>query len=247
MTSIYNEITRTSEWPTIWKEEFVTIIPKTRTPTEIGQLRNISFTMLASKVYESFVLEWASTQVKLKKPQFGGTKGCSTSHLLISVGQRILSDLEDCRAARLLTAIDYAKAFNRMKFQECLKSFARHGASTELIAIIATFLSNRVMTVRVGNSWSNKRPVNDGIPQGSILGVLLFNMTTDNLEDQENATGLGTTPVAHTDGPASPIAAESRSSITNSSIDCPASAGEWSAPTPAKAKTPVLDINLTPF
>ena len=39
LTSIYNEITCTSEWPSIWKEEFVTIIPKTRTPTEIGQLR----------------------------------------------------------------------------------------------------------------------------------------------------------------------------------------------------------------
>ena len=146
--------------------------------------------MLASKVYESFVLCWAHKEVKLKLNQFGGSKGCGAPHLLISVWQNILQDLEDCRAGTLLTAIDYAKAFNRMKYQECLKSLARHGASNQLIRLIATFLTDRYMSVRVGNNWSVERPVHGGVPQGSILGVLLFNVTTDNLEDQDNATGF---------------------------------------------------------
>ena len=183
LTSIYNSITQTNVWPARWKEESVTVIPKTRTPTEIGQLRNISCTLLVSKVYESYVLQWALEQVKLKDNQFGGAKGCSTAHLLISIWQKILADLEDCRAATLLTAIDYAKAFNRMSFQECLKSFARHGASNQIIRLVAAFLSQRTMQVKVGNTWSRKRSVSGGVPQGSILGVLLFNITTDNLED----------------------------------------------------------------
>ena len=79
LTSIYSEIMDTKEWPTIWKNESVTIIPKTRTPTEMGQLRNISCTMLASKVYESFVLGWILEQVTLKKNQFGGMKGKTTA------------------------------------------------------------------------------------------------------------------------------------------------------------------------
>ena len=145
--------------------------------------------MLASKVYESYVLQWALGQVKLKNNQYGGMKGSSACHLLVSLWQDILIDLEDCRAATLLTAIDYAKAFNRMRFQECLLSFARHGASDEVIQLVSTFLSDRYMSVRVGNSWSEARPVHGGVPQGSILGVLLFNITTDNLEDQEDATG----------------------------------------------------------
>ena len=187
LTAIYNDISSTKQWPRIWKEESVTIIPKTRNPTEIGQLRNISCTMLASKIFESFVLEWTLEQVKLKDNQFGGTKGCSAAHLLVSVWQNILEDLEDCRAGTLLTAIDYAKAFNRMQFQECLKSLARHGASTEIIQLIATFLSDRNMSVRVGSAWSRPRCVNGGVPQGSILGVLLYNVTTDNLEDSDEA------------------------------------------------------------
>ena len=194
-TAIYNDISETKIWAKIWKNESVTIIPKTRTPSEIGQLRNISCTMLASKVYESFVLGWTLEQVKLKDNQFGRMKGCSAAHLLISVWQNILQDLEDCRAGTLLTAIDYAKAFNRMQYQECLRSLVRHGASTEIVQLVATFLTDRHMSVRVGSSWSQPRQVNGGVLQGSILGVLLFNITTDNLEDEDNPIGLPDTPI----------------------------------------------------
>ena len=49
--------------------------------------------------------------------------------------------------------------------------------------MLATFLTNRTMTVRVGGSWSRPREVNGGVPQGSILGVFLFNVAVDRLEE----------------------------------------------------------------
>ena len=55
LTHIYNEISSTYIWPLIWKQEFVTVIPKCRNPGGMGDLRNISCTMLPSKIYESFV------------------------------------------------------------------------------------------------------------------------------------------------------------------------------------------------
>ena len=67
-----------------------------------------------------------------------------------------------------------------------MRAFARKGASTQTIAILATFLSNRTMSVRVKDTWSDPLPVYGGVPQGSILGVLLFNIATDDLEDEDD-------------------------------------------------------------
>ena len=66
LTNIYNTITRTAVWPLAWKREFVTAIPKTSLPAGFNDLRNISCTMFVSKVYESFVLNWAMEEVKAK-------------------------------------------------------------------------------------------------------------------------------------------------------------------------------------
>ena len=140
LSSIYNEISRTKVWPLIWKEEFVTVIPKIACPATVNDLRNISCTMLASKMYESYILKWLQKQVKLKNNQFGG-EGRSVDHMLVEMWQKIMTDLEDCRAGSVITLIDYAKVFNRLSFQECLATLARKGASSNLLAVIASFLS----------------------------------------------------------------------------------------------------------
>ena len=66
----------------IWKVEHVTVIPKCSIPQSINDLRNISCTLLASKVMESYLLEWLSSEVKLGHRQYGGVKGCGAPHLL---------------------------------------------------------------------------------------------------------------------------------------------------------------------
>ena len=183
LASIYNEILRSYVWPIAWKVEYVTPIPKKKLPGSFADLRNISCTKFVSKVFESFVLQFAMEEVNLKSNQYGGVKGCSTAHMLIELTQEICDNAEDYRSSTVLSALDYSKAFNRLSYQHCLKAFKKKGASTPIIRLIATFLTNRTMTVRVGNAWSEKKDVTGGCPQGSILGVFLFNMTTDDLED----------------------------------------------------------------
>ena len=141
LTDIYNEILSSGVWPSNWKTEYVTVIPKKSSPAGFGDLRNISCTMLISKIMESFVLGWAQQEVAVKYNQYGGTRGCSAGHMVIKVWQKVLSNLEDRRAATVLTSIDYAKAFNRLSFQHCLAAFARRGASRPVIRLLASFLS----------------------------------------------------------------------------------------------------------
>ena len=183
LTDIYNEILSTYVWPVNWKIEYVTAIPKKNLPESYADLRNISCTKLVSKVFETFVLQFAMEEVSLKNNQFGGVKGCSTAHMLIEIIQEICSNSEDYRSTTVLSSLDYSKAFNRLSFQHCLRAFKKKGASTPIIRLVATFLTNRTMTVRVGSTWSSPKDVFGGCPQGSILGVFLFNLTTDDLED----------------------------------------------------------------
>lgn len=184
LADIFNTITRTLVWPVVWKKETVTVIPKKNLPESLADLRNISCTPLFSKVYESYVLTWSLEEIELKNNQFGGVKGCSTAHMLLNIWQEICENCEDYRSGTVLTAIDYAKAFNRVSFQECLKAFKRKGASNQIIRLLGSFLTNRTMSVKMGTARSKPKAVNGGCPQGSKLGVLLFNVTTDDLEDE---------------------------------------------------------------
>ena len=102
---------------------------------------------------------------------------------MLTCGKKNLEIAEDYRAATVVTSIDYSKAFNRMGYQECLKALARNGASTPVLELVATFLTDRQMMVKVGSVLSELRPVNGGCPQGSILGVFLFNATINDLEE----------------------------------------------------------------
>ena len=183
LCDIYNTILQTYVWPALWKKEYVTTIPKKNIPESLADLRNISRTLFFSKVFEGVELKRLKEEISLKPNQFGGVKGCSTTHMIVELLQEICTNAEDYRSATVIMAIDYAKAFNRVSYQHCLEALRRKGASTPTIRLVATFLTNRTMTVRVGSSWSVPLPVTGGCPQGSVLGVDLFNTTTDCLED----------------------------------------------------------------
>ena len=180
---IFNNVTKTATWPAAWKVEHVTVIPKCKSPETEADCRNISCTNVLSKVYERIVLKQCQEYVQPKDNQFGGQKGCSTYHFVAEALEQISENLEDSRAASMLTSIDYSKAFNRIEHLPLLQAFAQKGTPTYLLKILVSFLSVRWITVKLGNSRSDLRLVNAGAPQGSVLGTYVFNVATDNLED----------------------------------------------------------------
>ena len=155
LANIFNHIS--AGGPRSWKVESVTPIPKKALPESVNDIRNISCTQLFSKAYESFVLDWLSGEIKIRTNQYGGVKGSGSEHFLIQLWQQVLQNLEDPRAASLLTLIDYSKAFNRLNYAACLRSLKAKGASTESLRIIASFLTDRKMTVKVGSVFSTLR------------------------------------------------------------------------------------------
>ena len=81
--------------------------------------------------------------------------------------------LEDNRSAIVLTAVDFSKAFNRLKHGACLNDFVTKGASQDILEILSGFLCGRTMMVKVGQSRSDPGPVNAGAPKASVLGCYL--------------------------------------------------------------------------
>ena len=148
-----------TSYPTSWKTKFVTPIPKAPHPQSANDLRNISCTMLTSKVNESFLLNWLNVQTGLRGNQYGGVKGSGSEHLLVRMCQDVLQALEDPRAAVLLTSIDFAKAFNRLDFNHCLTTLRDKGASNHALKVVASFLTNRKMMVKIGSTFSKPRGV----------------------------------------------------------------------------------------
>ena len=124
--TIYNQVISTCSWPDIWKNETVSVIPKTTSPANMGELRNLSCTPLFSKVLEFFVLKDIKNSVCLADCQYGGISGVSTDHFLVKSWDTIMSNLEDREAAASILSVDFEKAFNRMDHGECLKALAMY-------------------------------------------------------------------------------------------------------------------------
>ena len=148
----------------------MTPIPKKTVPEGINNLKNISCTALFSKVFESFVLERLLEQVGMRENQMGGMKGAGSEHYLVQLWQSMLESLEDPRASCVLTSIDYAKVFTRLDFSQCLSALAEKGASSELISIVASFLTSRIMAVKVGQALSGPRVVLGGSHRAQSWG-----------------------------------------------------------------------------
>ena len=176
---LYSQIHNQLHWPTLWKTETVTLIPKNSAPEGLAQLRNLSCTPLFSKLLESFILGTLKQKVKLTRNQFGGIKGVGVNHFLAETWDQVLSSLEDCNAAVSLMSIDFEKAFNRMDHRHCITSLQALGADEGDIQLVQAFLHGRRMQVKVGKTRSVPRTVPGGSPQGSILGNFLFCASTN--------------------------------------------------------------------
>ena len=97
LTIIFNNCLQTGEYPTLWKQEWVTPAPKIPHPKSIKDLRKISCTSDFSKLFEGFIKDWIMKDIStnIDIGQYGGQSGVGTEHMLVSLVDRILKLLDD--------------------------------------------------------------------------------------------------------------------------------------------------------
>ena len=177
VTKIYNEITKSKEYPRPWVCEQQTPIPKKNPPSSLEDIRNISGTPFFSKQYESFLSDWLLPFVEpyLDPGQCGGLKKSSISHYLIKLLHYIQFNLDrpDPHAV-LMACVDMVKAFNRVSHQRVIEDLSDMKVPGWLLLILISYLTDRKMVLKYRGVLSGLRLLPGSSPQGTVLGVIIF-------------------------------------------------------------------------
>ena len=119
-------------------------------------------------------------QCVLPTTQFAYQKGLGTCDALLCMSHTLQSALESGQEARIVQ-IDFSAAFDRVKHQGILYKLCSVGIGGSVLSMLTQFLLNRSLHVMVDGCRSKLVNVVSGVPQGKILGQLLFLLYTSEL------------------------------------------------------------------
>lgn len=174
-------------FPSQWKISKISPIPKIDYPAEPSDYRPISILPILSKVYEKLIMtQMTDKEELLSVTQSGFRKGHCTVTTCIKIKNDILKAMNRGEVTLAVLA-DFSKAFDTVDFEILLKKLHSLGFSRKSMFILSNYLSHRYQYVQIDDNRSSVLEVTNGVPQGSILGPILFNIYVHDMATKTTA------------------------------------------------------------
>ncbi|XP_053686335.1 uncharacterized protein LOC128735876 [Sabethes cyaneus] len=175
LSLIFNKSFEQVKFPDIWKQSFMFPVYKSGDRHDVRNYRGITSLSAASKLFEIIVSGVILSRTKnyISAVQHGFMPGRSVCTNLLEFTTTCITQMEGKKQVDVIYT-DLKAAFDRIDHGILLRKLSRLGASQKMIEWLNSYLSGRVLRVKLGPSISSMFSNKSGVPQGSNMGPLLF-------------------------------------------------------------------------
>ena len=193
LTYMYNMCIKTSKFPSILKIAKVVPLPKVKKPSNLNDYRPISILSTLSKPIEKHIhkhlLQFMDQHNLLHTLQSGFRPKHSCQTALTHFTDQLLNSI-NTRHINGVVFLDLKKAFDLVSHNVLLEKLRMYQLNTDTIIFLKSYLANRKQAVLADGCLSYEGTITTGIPQGSVLGPLLFNIFINDLPLSITSTGI---------------------------------------------------------